>query len=509
MANLSPIKLKVPSSVGDLTNVAAAAQQKLDKKRDEDDFEDSLNVSISEHISEEIESSAVEDSIEKPAPRFDRLAAEKKRKLFDFDDSDQSDGIDKGGIQMFTNLDESLSGDDIAKHFMVETKTNQPHTDVNEPVRDVSQRTKCDELKIADGNKGAANPTKTNAATSSKGIDEQKESKDISNLVAFVHQSDTHKSASDGNSNGKTDVILINDHEISIHSLKELQRQRSRSDIDQQSISQTNQNTTSEISDLQIEDNAKEQRSIDDLSINESSGKVESHSDDIDIDRSKSSSDKMTQSKSASQSEQHEETSKSEENIQKCKPVEEDSLPELSVIEEVSAADELSSRQNLVENSVDKKNAIRKIIDNVVEKLPLNKEHRPQCDDVLSMDSKNLNSTQSSTVTDGTVYNVFTKVPDLITASFIDEVSLNLLHMQNKMKELQNINAGKYSASFFDLPSSRRNSLRDSLKDFPQSGRDSSSITTNSTEYRPFPDEYSRVSKLFRRKNKTTTQIVL
>lgn len=508
MANLSPLTSQSPSKENDSIEDGSAQRKAV---KSEDDFEDSLNVSISEHISEEIDSnaisSAVEDSIEKPAQHFNEFMTEKKRKLFDFDDSDRSDAIDNDGIRMFSkfdpiHLDDSLTGDNIAKHFVVEQLETSTHrSSVNEPVASCSiaqPRTKCDELKIADVNEGAANPSTTNVSTTSKPIDEMQQSKDSSHLDELTHQNDSNKSVSADDEKcdvGKLDVILINDHEISIHSLKELQRQRSRSDI----ANQTNQNTTSDISDLQNEENAKDQRSIDDLSINEISEKVDSRSVEVEVDRSKSTSDKTSNPKSEDQSEdQQEESSNSDDNVKKCKPMDEDSLPELSVIEEVSATEEQSNHHNLVESSAEKKSEIRNIIDETVNKLPLDKENRPIIDDLLSFGSKQLTSSQNSTTTDGTVYTAFAKPTDsnVILANFEDELNLNLMHMQNKIKELHNINVGKYTASFFDFPlvsSSRRDSLRDSLKDFPQSGRESTSITTNSTEYRPFQDEYNRV----------------
>lgn len=502
MANLTPLVSQSPSKENDSIE-EGSAQRRAVKSHDEDDFEDSLNnVSISEHISEEIESnSAVEDSIEKSAQRFDQLVADKKRKLFDFGDSDKSEGVDSDGMRKFSKfdvenlLDESLSGDNIAKHFMVDVvETSTQRNSVNERTERVSQHTKSNELKIADINEGAATVSQTTNVSTH--IDEMQKSKDKSELVELVHLSDSHKSGSDSRkSDGKNDVILINDQEISIHSLKELQEQRSRSDIEPY------QNTTSDISDLQNEDNAKEQRSIEDLSgvsINEStSAKIESE----EIERSKSTSDKVSRSKSESQTEKNEDDSKSDENIKKCKPMDEDLLPELSVIEEVSAADELSieSRHN-IESVNDKKSEMQKIIVDAVNKLPLDKENRPPnlYDDLLSVGSKHLTSSQNSTLTEGTVYNTLAKLDSNLTAAhFADELNLNLIHIENKIKELHNINAGKYLANPFELSmfsSSRRNSL---IQDFPQSGRDSSSITTNSTEYRPFQDEYFRVSRKF------------
>lgn len=535
MDNSSPLTSQSLSKENDSIDGASAAAKEAERRaaKSEDDFEDSLNVSISEHISEEIESnnnsSAVDDSIERPPLLFNQSMAAKKRQLFDFDDSDRSDTRDGDG-RMFSkfNLEESLSGENIAKHFTTETAETAvtattstaavTQSSVNEPVasQNISQRTiKSDELKIDDVNEGAANTAAAaatttvaamttsatpiaDATTSSKTIDEMQKSKDSSNLIELTQpSSDSHKSVSDDKTNGKNDVILINDREISIHSLMELQRQPSRTDI----ANQCNQNTTSDISDLQAEDNAKEQRSIDDISMNESSEKVESPiatgdgDGDGEVDRSKSVSDKVSDPKSENQSEKNETSTNSDENIQKCHPIEEDSsLPEqlLSVIEEVSAADEQSSHHQLVESNSDKKNEMRKIIDDMVNKLPLDKENRPPGDDVLSIDSKYLGSSQNSTTTDGTVYTAFgksTEVPPILPVNFGDDFNLGL----NKNPEFQNVAGKSSTASYFDFPliSSSR---RDSLKDFAQSGRESSSITTNSTEYQAFQEEFTRVS---------------
>lgn len=489
MADQSPLKSHSFPSNG---NDSIDAQRNAAKNRDDVDFEDSLNVSISEHISEEIESmnnsSVVEDSIENPAHRFDQLMIDKKRKLFDFDDSDKSEAANSDGIRKFskfdaTNLDESLAGDNIAKHFLVEFETSAQRSSVNERhPSNISQCTKSDELKIANADEGAANSSKTNASNKS---DEMQKSKDYSNLVELVKQSDAKKSK---NTDEKNDVILINDQEISINSLKELQKQRSQSDGES---NVPNQNTTSDFSDLQNEDIAKEQRSIDDLSavsINESSDKAESHSSEVD--QSKSTSIKASQSKSDSQSDKIEEsTTTVDENIQKCRPIEDDMLPELSVIEEVSAADEQSShRVPIDESSTDKKTEMRKIITEAVENLPLANENRPPNlnDDVLSVDSKYLNSSQSNT-TGFTIYNTL--------ANFEEEFKLNYNQFQNNIEELkmQNLYIGRNLTTPFELPTSI-NSRRDSLKDFPQSGRESFSITTNSTEYQQFQEEYNTVS---------------
>lgn len=488
MSKLSPIASQSPSKENDSIDEHRNAGGHAD-----DEFEDSLNVSISEHISEEIESNEAEDSIDMPAFQIDQKFLEKKRKLFNFDDSDKSDAAGSDGLRKFTKFDTSddddkfdefLSGENIAKHFIVENETVASQPSVNERVQSASKHiTNSDNTKIdaTDDGDASNNQIETNVSTSQRGSDENEATKNSSRLE---------------NDQNINDVILINDHEISITSLKQLQKQRSHSDTDQSAANQTNQNTTSDISDLLNED--KEQKTNDDISmasVNDSRPTSSKREDDKSEERSEHSS-KSKRSKEDFESQDKDEVMEIAETIQKCKPVSIESPVELSVIEEESAAEEMSSNRNLVESNSDKKNEIRKMLNEAVDKLPLEKENRPPNlrDELLSIDSKYLNSSQNSTTTDGTVYNAFAKtvIPFDLDSNFESELNLNLIHMQNKIKELQNFSIGKYSV--LDLPvSGRRDSLKDSLKDYPQSGRESTSITTNSTEYRPFQDEYFRV----------------
>lgn len=461
---------------------------------DDDVFEDSLNVSISEHISEEIESNEAEDSIDKPAFQIEQKFLEKKRKLFNFDDSDKSDAAGSDGIRKFTKFDtnddddkfdELLSGENIAKHFMVESETIASQPNVNERVQSASLYiANCDNTKInaTDDSAASNNQTKTNVSKSQRGSDEKVATKSSSGL---------------DNDQNINDVILINDHEISITSLKQLQKQQSHNDTDRSAANQTNQNTTSDISDLLNED--KEQKTNDDISmasVNDSRPTSSKREGDKSEERNEHSSNSMRSREEFESSHDNDEKMEIAETIQKCKPVSIESPVELSVIVEVSVAEAMSTNRNLVESNSDKKDEIRKVLNEAIDKLPLEKENRPPnlLDELLSVDSKYLNSSQNSTTTDGTVYNAFAKtaIPFDLDPNFESELNLNLIHMQNKIKELQNLSTGKYSA--LDLPiSGRRDSLKDSLKDFPQSGRESTSMTTNSTEYRPFQDEYFRV----------------
>lgn len=490
MSKLSPIASQSPLKANDSID-----EQRMGAGHDGDEFEDSLNVSISEHISEEIESNEADDSIDKAAFQIDQKFLEKKRKLFNYDDSDKSDATGSDGIRKFTKFDTSddddkfdelLSGENIAKHFIVESETIASQPSVNERVQSAEKHiTNSDNTKIDAADDGAAANNNKQSETNSmrnRGFDEKAPTKSSSALEK------------DHNIN---DVILINDHEISITSLKQLQKQRSHSDTDRSAAIQTNQNTTSDISDFLNED--KEPKTNDDISmasVNSDSRPTSSKREDDKSEERSEHSSKSKRSREDFELHDQDEQMDIAESIQKCRPVSIESPVELSVIVEVSAAEEMSSNRNLVESNSDKRNEIRKILNDAIDMLPLEKENRPPNlrDELLSVDSKYLNSSQNSTTTDGTVYNAFAKpiIPFDLDSNIESELNLNLIHMQNKIKELQNLSTGKYSA--LDLPiSGRRDSLKDSLKDYSQSGRESTSITTNSTEYRPFQDEYFRV----------------
>lgn len=89
-------------------------------------------------------------------------------------------------------------------------------------------------------------------------------------------------------------------------------------------------------------------------------------------------------------------------------------------------------------------------------------------------------------------------VPSLVCSSFDSVVSLNMFQsMETKVKDLQDIISGKdvcLTALNMQLEGfSRRGSLKDgkdSWRELPPSGRDSSSFATTSTEYRTIQDDY-------------------
>lgn len=450
-------------------------------RHSEDEYEDSLNVSISEHISEDIESNnnisnATEDSIDKPYQQFDRSVVDKKRQLFAFDDSDKSDAVGNERSPTFARfrIDEDLSGDNIARHFLAESSHSE-QVQATEGEKSAEKSGEKSNPKNSPKSSHKSNENSGKTAGPSTSPKESEKPKDSSGR----HQ------AGDGKLSHSKDVILINDHEISIDSLKQQQQQQKRkSDSDQA-------NTTSDISDLMNEDNAKESRSMEDVAA--SSAHEAGQSDNSakpESDHSKSDSDKIDDENE--QEDDIEQTNEYDDIVQKCRPMETDSIAELSVIDEVSRDDESSGRQRIVESNSDKQNVMRQIIDDTVQRLPIDKENRaPNLRDELpSIESKYLASSPNSTTTDGTVYNAFGRSD--VNISMSNELSHYLTNIESKIKELHSVDLARLLGN--DASNSRRDSLKDSLKDLPQSSREAISITTTSTEYRPFQDEYFRVS---------------
>lgn len=453
-------------------------------RHSEDEYEDSLNVSISEHISEDIESNnnisnATDDSIEKPYHQFDRSVVDKKRQLFAFDDSDKSDAVGNERSPTFTRfrIDEDLSGDNIARHFLAESSHSE-HVRTTEGGKS--------------GEKSGEKSSQTNSPKSS--LKSNENSGKTAGPSTSPKECEKPKDLSGGRHQGgdcklshNKDVILINDHEISIDSLKQQQQQQKRkSDSDQA-------NTTSDISDLMNEENAKESKSMEDVAA--SSAHEPGHSDNSaksESDHSQSDSDKIDDDNE--QEDDNEQTNEYDDIVQKCRPMETDSIAELSVIDEVSRDDESSGKQRIVESNSDKQNVMRQIIDDTVQRLPIDKENRaPNLrDELTSIESKYLASSQNSTTTDGTVYNAFGKSD--VNISMSNELNHYLTNIESKIKELHSVDLARLLGN--DASNSRRDSLKDSLKDLPQSSREAISITTTSTEYRPFQDEYFRVSWL-------------
>lgn len=435
MANINPIAAqsdRKPSS-GD------------NDKQEDDEFEDSLNISISEHISEEVEDesniTSAEDSIEKSKRDF---VLSKRRQLFDIgNDGEQTTPPDDKLVFSKFDIDHDvalLSGDNIAQHFKIDDSgpvdepTEKQNTEIDASGVGVSEYSLS--LKITEEKSSevaaAENDSVGDAASAipSNADHEEIGGRDSDGAAASV--------AASGDEN---DVILINDHEISIHTLKKQQTQQTPSHSASDPNVSTNQNTTSDISDL----------------LNENSA---------------SQSKEEIQVKSLSQSE--------------------DGIPEAEAGKSTAVNQSASIVEMEIETFEEKQQEMKEIINEAVDKLPIDQSLRPTHSATVANSATTTDSEQpaSSAVTEINYLNQ--------NRLFENELDVNLLHMQNKIRELQNITAGKYHLNtVLDLPTENlggSRSRRDSLKDFPQSGRESTSITTNSTEYRTFQEEYLQVS---------------
>lgn len=497
---------------------------------EEAEFEDSLNLSISEHISEEIESNgnatSAEDSIEKAHKLFNPLTDDRKRKLFDIDDDNdddngngdnQNDGVSNTRFDQFdinnADLDTILSGKNIAQHFKIDTNANDTNIETSGSVASLgnSLSSKIDVHKSISGNddggvtrnwsigsvqsavevkhssfdqnEDSAEPSECGTAQhgrQSEHIDKNQEASEaIENEEIDILEQETASKVE--HADELDDVILINDQEISIHTLERLQSQPLHSENDRSPAVLTDQNTTSDISDIRNEDNpttpTKEEGSREDLSSSKS--RSQSHS--------RSASNLLQPSKEASSSQAKEATVERSPSLNnQSDPPQSDATlsngnehndegheasdkqKKDSTIETISIDEEITADGVFVESEADKQLQMEEIIVDVVNRLPI-KKSAPAIDNGL-------------------------------TATLETELNINLAHMQNRIKELQCITSGRYNvAAILGISSnstgSRRNSLKDgkdSLKDLPQSGRDS--ITTNSTEYRTFQEEYLRVS---------------
>lgn len=396
-------------------------------KQDDDEFEDSLNISISEHISEEIENddsniTSAEDSIEKSKRDF---GLSRRRQLFDIG-NDDDDALQPREGSMFSKfeIDIDLSGENIAQHFRVvdNPPANEPSTGIHVSGHSLSPKIteeKSSEVEAAldDSVGDAPSAMQSNAGEDEMGRDE----------------SDGAAAAASGEEN---DVILINDHEVSIHTLKKQQTQQPSVHSVSDPNASANQNTTSDISDLLNENSVSQQK------------------DEIQV-------------KSVSQSD------------------EDKSKPEAA---KLTVVHENASVEREIETIEEKQQEIKEIINEVVDKLPIDKTLAPVQAATVANSATTTDSEQPAS----------TAVTEIGYESsnnrlFERELDVNLIHMQEKIRELQNIAAGKYQldtvlnlpAEFQAGPSSR-----------PQSGRESTSITTNSTEYKTFPEEYFQVSSV-------------
>lgn len=455
MAKLPPI---VQSRLASTTN---------ELERDEDEFEDSLNVSISEQISEEIdETNSAEDSIDKSKPQID---VEKRKKLFNLDSDEGNEDDDDVAVETANrsstyskfdeNLDALLSGENIAQHFRVvdDEKSDEKRSedvDIGADGRTVDEDVNVDSEAMEKQSENISETKIVKRNDDNDGDDDAEQSVGASEINAKISASNERSRNSlsvDGNGGREeNDVILINDHEISIHSLKRQQTQRSTEP------SVTNQNTISDVSELLPEE--KTQKS--------SENRSEQNSRRCSVERD-ASENLLSQQKSESK------------------------------IGESDKSESLTEK--IDEKSDEKVDEMKEIIGEAINKLPLD---RPE----IILHSQRLNSATTTAASERQSSSDVTEINRAIIGLPIDrqlqdELDINLLHLQNRIVELRNITTGKYTLTSslnlqLDSPS-RRDSLkdgRDSVRDYPQSGRDSTSITTNSTEYKTFQEEYLRVS---------------
>lgn len=506
-------------------------------KESDDIEEDSLNISISEHISEEIESNnnlsiGSDDSItdDNKEARFDKLLmTDKKRKLFDIDSDEEEDGRGTAGDAKKTdfstrfsnfgisneNLDTLLSGDNIAQHFK-DADTNTTDEDKHEKIEKFS---KDDDENIKSHTKNSFNPkldensmndgANASAAVSGSSIRHISHSKSdnsgISAKSRGVSENVVNEASVSKRSKLQDDVILINDHEISINSLKSLQEQP------------VEQNTASDVSELVNEEN------------------VSSTKGDSELHNSNSGSGKRSTGAKPTDSGTNE-ISNNKHDIHSG-----GSTPKLfsrnqSISEIFSINEELDFNQS-EENLLEKKGEMRKILNEAIEKLPIDSKNsvsRINSDSIqtvrdnsqdkelilienngsqvteLSRCEKNQNRMGSTPSIVTEQINVILKplamaknevetVSSSATETKFDpifekELNINLNQIQNRIRELQDLTAGKLNISAMGNSPFDSESRRDSLKDLPQSGRESSSIITNCTEYKTFQEEYFKVN---------------
>lgn len=456
-----------------------------------DELDDSL-ASISEHISEEIES---EDG-SNAAAGIDVVAINnKKRQLFNFDNDEGTEGNPPKFSQFDINndnLDELLSGANIAQHFK---------SDVNDDSADgIGER---HERSVGDTNqsKNSLSP-KLDENDGDDAVGDAgngTSSLELENAAQRLIQS-AERSPRDGELRDDDDVILINDHEISIKSLQNRQNQLEHISEQNETVV-TNQNTTSDISDI-VHENDDVSGSMKDAELQKSSSDAEPLKEDepsgadgvVGSEPLSPKGDLDSERSDRSESEQSLEVGVSPEQSVESDEVEMKNI----IIETVGRIPVLLSRLDEVDESekteVQSNGFISSPRDSSMERTL---RSRKNSDIVIAA------------VVESTVEQIIQDLPltdlpmDLRPEGIEDEISVNLLHMQNKIKELQDLTSGKYqcmttASSVMNYPmfEGSSSSRRDSLKDLPLSGRDSTSIATNSTEYRTFPEEYFNMMKV-------------
>lgn len=415
-------------------NLPSKSIPQVEQYKDDDEFEDSLNQSISEQISEEIESNSAEDSIEKPKQEID---LEKKRRLFGLEAID----IESKTLSRFDeNLDLLLSGENIAQHFKLDetNENNDDGRDVNDIVTETSKPQKISENVASNENQsdeknmsgdrsvGDSNASKKNSISKSQTISK-----------SHSHSNDDHKT------DDENDVILINDQEISIHSLK---KQQTENSADATGV--TAQNTFSDLSDLLVEEvnsNIKEQKT--------STEKENSIESEKETNRT-SEGQVLTNGDSVT-----------DKNLNEFLPS---------------------------ESTEDKQNKMKEIVNEAVSNIPIDDKLKSQRLDSFTTSDSDRPASSGITEVNKTLLKGLA-----IDRQFEDELNINLMHMQNKIAELQNIASGKYTLPMaYQLPLDTQSLPIKDDRD-PPSGRESTSILTNSTEYRTFQEEYLRVSNCF------------
>lgn len=207
-------------------------------KDDDDEFED--NNSISEHIS--VDSNIESDSVQ-------QNVNVKKRQLFGMDTSDRDDDL----------LDDLLTGENIAKHFVIEDKDKEETFDDGKDVAEVDDTDKSTDIKPPSISEQQEQLVES--ISKLKDLSEKKiqikihREKDGADEMASMNvkldvrerssKFDLMKSASQKEiSPLQEDVILLNNEKVSIDSLKNLIQ-------DDHSF-----NTTNDVSDIGADDNS-------------------------------------------------------------------------------------------------------------------------------------------------------------------------------------------------------------------------------------------------------------
>lgn len=560
------------------------------KPNTNDDIEeDSLADSISEHI--EIESGDEEDASSN-SNAINAINQNKRRQLFGIDDEDIAPRF---GFHS-DNLDNLLSGDNIAQHFKVDDINANDESDADEEEDAHADRESTDEggenvavdihqrSDISIGSKNSSNPKLdekvTVGGTESLRTNSIRRGEEAGGSSAVAGEDHSQKGAESQDD----DVILINDNEISIKSLKNQQ-------TGEISATQSNQNTTSDVSDL-VNENDDESISVEDLI--EQQDRSEKVEEKVLSEPKEASTFEKSETLSRHSNKPEEMSKHSTGDGEKSDAVQshtsaaKSELKENSqsvVSEKVAMAKRASDNQeirSIINEAIDHlpldpesdegspsapDKDIKDIINEAIDSLPIKQcvrisrdslseipeddeeqltieiieeaenpsdfiatEHKhptedPKTSTIFTLKSetkmadtpqrdatKNYNeSVNNVTDLDNISLDTIRDLDsprvrsDSANLMYANELNINLVHMQNKIKELQDLTAGKYNCmiptpSIFNVAGVSgdgfSSSRRDSLKDQPQSGRDSTSIATDSTEYRTFQEEYFNLTKV-------------